>query len=83
MRRIGQLLMFLGLGVGGIVGLSILLHLDVPGVPWLVAVGLTKLALVASGGMLAGGAFLQRLGARRHHPTVNALIDGRSTHDGR
>ena len=65
MRRVGQLLMFLGLGVGSTVGLAMLLHLSLPGVSWIVAVGLAKLTLVASGGLLASGAFLQRLTARR------------------
>lgn len=65
MRRIGQLLMLLGVAVGGAVGLAILLHITIPGVSWLVAVGLAKLSLVASGGLLAAGATFQRIAARR------------------
>jgi len=65
MRRLGQLLMLLGVGIGGAVGLAILFHLSVPGVSWLVAVGLAKLSLAASVGLLGAGATLQRLAARR------------------
>ena len=67
MHRFGQILMLLGVGVGSAVGLAMLLHLSVPGVSWLVAVGLAKLTLAASAGLLAGGAFLQRLAARRNN----------------
>src|SRR3954469_22224490 len=69
MRRIGQLLMLLGLGVGAAVGVAMLLHVSVPGVSWIVALGLAKLTLASSIGLLAGGAFLQRLSARREDPT--------------
>lgn len=64
MRRIGQFLMLLGLGLGGVVGLALLLHVSLPGVSWLVAVGLAKLTLAAAGGLLAGGAVIQRVAAR-------------------
>ena len=66
MRWFGQALMVLGVAVGGGVGVAMLLHLSIPGVSWLVAVGLAKLALISAGGLLAGGAFLQRIDARRH-----------------
>jgi hypothetical protein len=57
--------MMLGLAVGGAVGLAMLLHLPFPGVSWLVALGLAKLTLAASLGLLSGGAILQRLATRR------------------
>jgi hypothetical protein len=57
--------MVLGLLLGGAVGLAILLHMSLPGVSWLVAVGLAKLSLVAAGGLIAAGAFVQRLANRR------------------
>ena len=72
MRRFGQLLMLLGAGVGGAVGLALLFHFSVPGVSWLVAVGLAKLTLGASAGLLSGGAALQRLAARRE---TRAILD--------
>jgi NhaP-type Na+/H+ or K+/H+ antiporter len=65
LRTIGQLLMILGVAVGGAVGLALLFHLSIPGVPWLLAVGLAKLTLAGSAGLLGAGAFMQRL-ANRH-----------------
>jgi len=65
MRLLGQLLMILGVAAGGAVGLALLLHLSIPGVPWLIALGLAKLTLVGSAGLLGAGAFVQRL-ANRH-----------------
>ena len=75
MRRFGQLLMLLGLGVGGAVGLAILLHLSIPGVSWLVAVGLAKLTLVSSVGLLGAGAALQRIANRREAGALPATTD--------
>ena len=74
MRRLGQLLMLLGVGIGGAVGLAILFHLSLPGVSWLVAVGLAKLSLAASVSLLGAGAALQRLAARRD--SAGMLRDG-------
>jgi hypothetical protein len=65
MRLLGQLLMILGVAAGGAVGLALLFHLSIPGVPWLIALGLAKLTLVGSAGLLGAGAFVQRL-ANRH-----------------
>lgn len=71
MRLLGQLLMLLGVGVGGAVGLALLFHLSIPGVPWLLALGLVKLTLAASAGLLGAGAFVQRLAGRRgERPTL-------------
>jgi hypothetical protein len=60
--------MILGALLGGAVGLGMLVGLSIPGVSWIVAVALAKLSLVASGGLMAGGAVLQRLAARREEP---------------
>lgn len=65
MRLLGQVLMALGVAVGGAVGLALLFHLSIPGMPWLLALGLAKLTLVGSAGLLGAGAFIQRL-ANRH-----------------
>ena len=71
MRLLGQLLMLLGVGVGGAVGLALLFHLSIPGVPWLLALGLAKLTLAASAGLLGAGAFVQRLADHRgERPTL-------------
>ena len=54
-----------GLVIGSIVGIGLLTGITIPGVPWLVAVGLVKLTLLASAGLLAAGATLHRLAKRR------------------
>jgi len=45
--------------------LALLFDWSLPGLPWLVAVGLAKLTLAGSVGLLASGAFLQRLARRQ------------------
>jgi hypothetical protein len=65
MRRLAQLLMLLGVLLGGAIGVAILLGVSLPGLSWFLAVGLAKLTLIGSGGLLAGGALLQRLANRR------------------
>jgi hypothetical protein len=64
MRPLGTLLLALGVLLGCVVGVGILFGVELPGLSWLVAVGLTKLALIASGGLIAGGAVLHRLARR-------------------
>ena len=64
MRSLGTLLLALGVLLGMAMGLGLLAGISLPGLPWLVAVGLVKLALVASVGLIAGGAVLHRLARR-------------------
>jgi hypothetical protein len=64
MRPLGTLLLALGALLGTVVGVGILLGVQLPGLSWLVAVGMVKLALIASGGLMAGGAVLIRLARR-------------------
>jgi hypothetical protein len=64
MRPFGMLLLALGVLLGTLVGVGLLFGVQVPGVSWLVAVGLVKLTLIASGGLIAAGAVLQRLARR-------------------
>jgi hypothetical protein len=64
MKHVGTALLILGVLVGSVVGVAILLGVTVPGVSWLVAVGLAKLTLIASGGLMAAGAVLHRLARR-------------------
>jgi hypothetical protein len=63
-RRIGSLLLWLGLLVGIIGGIGLTVGMHFTGVAWLVAIGLSKLTLVASLGLMAGGGVLQRLARR-------------------
>jgi hypothetical protein len=78
MRPLGAVLLTLGVLLGSAVGIGMLLGVSVPGVSWLVAVGLAKLTLVASGGLIAAGATLQRLAKRAEDRTrVERLGDDR------
>jgi hypothetical protein len=56
--------MILGAAVGGVaaVGIGGGFHLALP---WLINVALAKLTLVASGGIMTGGAVVRRIGLRR------------------
>jgi hypothetical protein len=64
MRVLGTILIVLGALIGSGVGIGMLLGLSVPGVSWLIALGLVKLTLIAAVGLIAGGAVLQRLATR-------------------
>jgi hypothetical protein len=70
MRRIGAVLMGLGVVVGAGVGIAILTHTGLAGVPWVVNVALAKLGLIASGGLMAGGAVSHRLATRREQSAL-------------
>ena len=75
MRRIGQALLWLGLFVGLLGGAGLMLAFHGVGLAWLVGVGLAKLTLAAAGGLMAGGATLQRLAKRadeQKHPRIDA-----------
>ena len=64
MKRLGSLLMLLGavVGIVAAAGIGGVFHLALP---WLVNVGLAKLTLVASGGLMASGAVVRRVATRR------------------
>ena len=51
----------IGIGVGAGIGLGV----PLPGIPWLLAVGLIKLTLLGSGVLMGAGAFMERLGRRK------------------
>ena len=65
MNRLGTLLMWIGAATGTGVAVLIFIGAGAPGASWLVNVGLAKLALVAAGGLIGGGAVVSRLGQRR------------------
>ena len=80
MKRLGKILLGLGGVVGVGVGAAILTHTGLVGVPWLVNVALAKLGLVASGGLMAGGAVSLRLAKRRDQaalPPGSGSVNGR------
>lgn len=64
MRRLAALLMGLGVAVGVAGGLGILFAPTFAGLQWLIAVGLVKLTLAGSFGLIAGGAVVRRLAIR-------------------
>ena len=64
MRLLGWALLSLGVLVGSMVGLAMLGGPHLTGLSWLVAVGLAKLTLLTSGGLMAGGAVCLRLDRR-------------------
>jgi hypothetical protein len=70
MRRLGKWLLALGASVGAIVGVAALTHSGLAGVPWLVNVALAKLGLVASAGLMTGGAMSLRLAKRREQAAL-------------
>ncbi|MDQ3673187.1 MAG: hypothetical protein M3365_02285 [Gemmatimonadota bacterium] len=65
MRRFGEFLMALGVGVGVIVALLMLAQYGFPGAPWIVNVALAKLGFLAAGGLIAGGAVGVRIARRQ------------------
>jgi hypothetical protein len=65
MKRVGTALIGLGAAVGVVVGVAILAHIGLAGVPWLLNVAVAKLGLVASGALMASGAVSLRLAKRR------------------
>jgi hypothetical protein len=64
MRRLSAVLMGLGVALGAGVSLAMLFHLRIPGVHWLILVGLAKLTLAGSLGLIAAGAVVRRLAIR-------------------
>lgn len=65
LKSIGRALMVAGAAIGLATGGAVALHVSLPGVPWLVAVGMVKLVLLGSGTLMGAGAFVERLGRRR------------------
>lgn len=64
LRRVGQVLLAGGAVIGAAVGVAILAGVHPAGLSWLAAVGLAKLTLVASGGLMAAGATCLRIDKR-------------------
>src|ERR1700682_5731960 len=69
LKPIGQTLMVTGAAVGIAIGAAIGLGISLPGIPWLVAVGLIKLTLLGAGVLMGSGAFLVRLSRRMRSET--------------
>jgi hypothetical protein len=63
-RMLGRLLAGLGVIVGLALGLALLVPVKLAGISWLIAVGLAKLTLAASLGLIGAGAVVRRIAAR-------------------
>jgi len=72
LKPVGRALMVTGAAVGIAIGAAIGLGISLPGIPWLIAVGLVKLTLLGSGALMGAGAFLVRL-SRRHEERERLL----------
>jgi hypothetical protein len=64
MKRLGTILMALGALLGIAVFGAIGLHWGYPGAGWLLNVALAKITLAGAGGLMGGGAVLQRVARR-------------------
>ena len=64
MRRLGTVLIALGALLGIAVFLAVGAHWGYPGAGWFLNVALAKLSLVGAGGLMGGGAVLQRVARR-------------------
>lgn len=64
LKPLGRSLMIAGAAIGIAIGAAIGLGASLPGIPWLIAVGLVKLTLLGSGVLMGSGAFLVRLARR-------------------
>jgi hypothetical protein len=63
--------MVLGVAVGSAVAIAMLFHVGAS-LPWLFLVGLTKLTLMGSLGLIAGGGVLRRLAVRAEQRRITA-----------
>lgn len=73
MRGLAAVLMGLGVLLGAGVSAAMLLHLGIPGLHWLVLVGLAKLTLVGSLGLIGAGAVVRRLAIRAEQRDARLL----------
>lgn len=64
MRTVGNLLLALGALIGALVAVGMMTGVSLPGLPWLVVVGLVKLTFIASAGLIAAGAVCHRFANR-------------------
>jgi len=64
MRRLGSILMIAGLLVGVLLSLAMVFGVRVPGLPWVLSVGLVKIIMLGGIGLIGTGATLQRIARR-------------------
>ena len=67
MKRLGAILMTLGVAMGAVFALALAIGLKVGDVPFLVAIGLGKLSFLVAATVMGVGAWMRRLGIRQEH----------------
>lgn len=77
MRHLGNALLILGLLVAVAGGAGLVAGLHVTGLAWLITIGLAKLTLLASGGLMAGGQsfYESRDATRAERSSTPAMIE--------
>ncbi len=80
MRRLGQGLLWLGASLGVAVGLAWLTGVHPAGWSWILTVGVAKLTLASSLGLMGGGAVCLRL-AQREQQRNRLSVSGPSRRD--
>jgi hypothetical protein len=80
MKRLGSVLMAIGLLIGGILGIGVIAGVKVAGVPLLIAIGLGKLTFVGAIGLMGAGAALRRIALRKEQRHSGALGNGKEFH---
>ena len=69
---VGRTLLVLGTVVGGVAGLALALGFRVDRLPpWMITVGMYKLAFIAAGGLLVAGALIGRAAQRKSRSTLH------------
>lgn len=63
-RRLGQVLMMVGVALGVLVGVAWLVRFNVMELPLLVLIGTVKLAIISSIGLIGAGAAILRVANR-------------------
>lgn len=77
MRKFGSFLIGAGVVLGVTVPIAMLGGIPLPALPWLVAVGMAKLVLLGSAGMMAAGAVCIRLARREEERKLIESAAGR------
>ena len=73
MRRLGGILMALGLVVGALMAAAVIAGADWFGVHWVIWVGMVKLGVAGALGLIVAGAFLRRAARRREQRALTEI----------
>jgi hypothetical protein len=77
MGRLGRFLIALGAAVFFVDALAIVIHVEgPPGAMWLINLAVAKLAMLAGGGLMIGGAVTARIAHQREQRRLESTPDG-------